>query len=156
MMTALATVTQVTPNDHGFEVALSCEQQTSCSSCASQKSCGTGVVSKAFGNKSLLWHLETQRRLHAGQVVEIGIPEQSLLQSAMLVYLLPIVAMLLGALFGHLVLSPWLEMGEGAVVLTSMLFAFIGILLAKKLAQPLEQKSAAQVELMRVFGEPIA
>ncbi|HFQ5432735.1 SoxR reducing system RseC family protein [Vibrio vulnificus] len=156
MMTALATVTQVTPNDHGFEVALSCEQQTSCSSCASQKSCGTGVVSKAFGNKSLLWHLETQRRLHVGQVVEIGIPEQSLLQSAMLVYLLPIVAMLLGALFGHLVLSPWLEMGEGAVVLTSMLFAFIGILLAKKLAQPLEQKSAAQVELMRVFGEPIA
>ncbi len=155
-MTALATVTQVTPNDHGFEVALSCEQQTSCSSCSSQKSCGTGVVSKAFGNKSLLWHLETQRRLHVGQVVEIGIPEQSLLQSAMLVYLLPIVAMLLGALFGHLVLSPWLEMGEGAVVLTSMLFAFIGILLAKKLAQPLEQKSAAQVELMRVFGEPIA
>ncbi|EHZ2549809.1 SoxR reducing system RseC family protein [Vibrio vulnificus] len=156
MMTALATVTQVTPNDHGFEVALSCEQQTSCSSCSSQKSCGTGVVSKAFGNKSLLWHLETQRRLHVGQVVEIGIPEQSLLQSAMLVYLLPIVAMLLGALFGHLVLSPWLEMGEGAVVLTSMLFTFIGILLAKKLAQPLEQKSAAQVELMRVFGEPIA
>ncbi|CAM4011675.1 SoxR reducing system RseC family protein [Vibrio vulnificus] len=156
MMTALATVTQVTPNDHGFEVALSCEQQTSCSSCSSQKSCGTGVVSKAFGNKSLLWHLETQRRLHVGQVVEIGIPEQSLLQSAMLVYLLPIFAMLLGALFGHLVLSPWLEMGEGAVVLTSMLFAFIGILLAKKLAQPLEQKSAAQVELMRVFGEPIA
>ncbi|HDY7476413.1 TPA: SoxR reducing system RseC family protein [Vibrio vulnificus] len=156
MMTALATVTQVTPNDHGFEVALSCEQQTSCSSCSSQKSCGTGVVSKAFGNKSLLWHLETQRRLHVGQVVEIGIPEQSLLQSAMLVYLLPIVAMLLGALFGHLVLSPWLDMGEGAVVLTSMLFAFIGILLAKKLAQPLEQKSAAQVELMRVFGEPIA
>ncbi|EHH3079832.1 SoxR reducing system RseC family protein [Vibrio vulnificus] len=156
MMTALATVIQVTPNDHGFEVALSCEQQTSCSSCSSQKSCGTGVVSKAFGNKSLLWHLETQRRLHVGQVVEIGIPEQSLLQSAMLVYLLPIVAMLLGALFGHLVLSPWLEMGEGAVVLTSLLFAFIGILLAKKLAQPLEQKSAAQVELMRVFGEPIA
>ncbi|MBN8032864.1 SoxR reducing system RseC family protein [Vibrio vulnificus] len=156
MMTALATVTQVTPNDHGFEVALSCEQQTSCSSCSSQKSCGTGVVSKAFGNKSLLWHLETQRRLHVGQVVEIGIPEQSLLQSAMLVYLLPIVAMLLGALFGYLVLSPWLEMGEGAVVLTSLLFAFIGILLAKKLAQPLEQKSAAQVELMRVFGEPIA
>ncbi|EHZ7122866.1 SoxR reducing system RseC family protein [Vibrio vulnificus] len=156
MMTALATVTQVTPNDHGFEVALSCEQQTSCSSCSSQKSCGTGVVSKAFGNKRLLWHLETQRRLHVGQVVEIGIPEQSLLQSAMLVYLLPIVAMLLGALFGHLVLSPLLEMGEGAVVLTSMLFAFIGILLAKKLAQPLEQKSAAQVELMRVFGEPIA
>ncbi|ENV3666936.1 SoxR reducing system RseC family protein [Vibrio vulnificus] len=156
MMTALATVTQVTSNDHGFEVVLSCEQQTSCSSCSSQKSCGTGVVSKAFGNNSLLWHLETQRRLHVGQVVEIGIPEQSLLQSAMLVYLLPIVAMLLGALFGHLVLSPWLEMGEGAVVLTSMLFAFIGILLAKKLAQPLEQKSAAQVELMRVFGEPIA
>ncbi|MCF8779764.1 SoxR reducing system RseC family protein [Vibrio sp. IRLE0018] len=156
MMTALATVTQVTQHESGYQIALSCEQQTSCSSCSSQKSCGTGVVSKAFGNKNLHWQLKTSRILKVGQVVEIGIPEQSLLQSAMLVYLLPIVAMLLGALFGHLVLSPWLDMGEGAVVLTSMLFAFIGILLAKKLAQPLEQKSAAQVELIRVFGEPIA
>ncbi|HAS6348168.1 TPA: transcriptional regulator [Vibrio vulnificus] len=156
MMTALATVTQVTQHESGYQVALSCEQQTSCSSCTSQKSCGTGVVSKAFGNKNLHWQLKTSRILKVGQVVEIGIPEQSLLQSAMLVYLLPILAMLVGALCAHFVLAPWLGMGEGLVVLTSMLFVAVGVMLAKKLAVPLEQKSASQVSLIRVFGEPIA
>lgn len=51
MMTALATVTQVTAQQQHFSVELSCEQQTSCNSCASQKSCGTGIVSKAVGKK---------------------------------------------------------------------------------------------------------
>lgn len=156
MMTALATVIQVTEHDRGYHVELSCEQQTSCSSCASQKGCGTGVVSKAFGNKSLLWQLDTERHLKVGQVVEIGISEHSLLQSAMLVYLLPIFAMLLGALCGHFLLSPWLGFGEGVVVLSSIFFAGAGVMMAKKLAVPLEQKSASQVALIRVFGEPIA
>lgn len=82
MMTALATVSAVKANATGYEVELSCDQQTSCSSCSSQKSCGTGVVSKAIGKKSLHWHLVTKKIVKEGQVVEIGLPEKSLLQSA--------------------------------------------------------------------------
>lgn len=82
MMTALATVTKVVPAQQGFQVTLSCEQQTSCSSCQSSKSCGTGIVSKAFGNKTLFWRLQTTQALEAGEVVEIGLPEKSVLQSA--------------------------------------------------------------------------
>ena len=80
MMTALATVMQVSPQSHGYEIQLSCEQKTSCSSCTSAKSCGTGIVSKAVGKKSLLWQLDTEQKVTPGQVVEIGFPEKSLLQ----------------------------------------------------------------------------
>ncbi|MBE3798583.1 SoxR reducing system RseC family protein, partial [Vibrio parahaemolyticus] len=80
---------------------LSCEQQTSCSSCSSQKSCGTGVVTKAIGNKSLSWHLRTEKNVQVGQVVEIGFPESSLIKSAMAVYLLPLFGLILGAMVGH-------------------------------------------------------
>lgn len=52
MMTALATVADVHPSKDGYEVKLSCEQQTSCNHCASSASCGTGIASKAIGNKS--------------------------------------------------------------------------------------------------------
>lgn len=62
MMTALATVTAVQPDAKGFHVELSCQQQTSCSSCSSSKSCGTGIVSKAIGNKALLWQLDTKNQ----------------------------------------------------------------------------------------------
>ncbi|GAA5647986.1 MULTISPECIES: SoxR reducing system RseC family protein [Vibrio] len=156
MMTALATVSSVTSKAKGFEVELSCDQQTSCSSCASQKSCGTGIVSKAVGKKSLHWRLLTSRSVKAGQVVEIGFPEKSLLQSAAIVYLVPLLAMIAGALLAQWLLVPAFGLGEGAVILCSTLSTAGGIWAAKKLSKNLERQSHDEVVLLRVLGEPIS
>lgn len=156
MMTALATVSEVTELASGFDVELSCEQQTSCSSCSSQKSCGTGIVSKAVGKKSLHWHLVTDKRVEKGQVVEIGLPEKSVLQSAALVYLLPLFAMIIGALVAQWWIAPAFSLGEGVIILTSALATVGGIYLAKRLSFRLEQQSSQQVILLRVLGEPIS
>lgn len=115
MMTALATVSSVEQSGQQYFVQLSCEQQTSCSSCSSQKSCGTGIVTKAVGNKSLFWQLKTKSLVKAGQIVEIGFPEKSLLQSAAIVYLIPLFMLMIGAGFGQLLLQPLLQGGEGIV-----------------------------------------
>ncbi|EJK2115047.1 transcriptional regulator [Vibrio navarrensis] len=156
MMTALATVTQVTAQQQHFSVELSCEQQTSCNSCASQKSCGTGIVSKAVGKKALAWHLQTQQRLQVGEVVEIGISEQNVLRSALIVYVVPLMALIVGAMIGQLLLVPLLGLGEGIVIAASAIGAGLGLLTAKKLARATEQQSAQQVILLRTFGAPIA
>lgn len=155
MMTALATITGVSPTSRGYQVALSCEQTTSCSSCSSQKSCGTGIVSKAVGNKALHWELMTDNQVHKGQVVEIGFPEKSLLQSAAIVYLVPLFMMMLGAAIGQLMIAPTLQLGEGGVILTSGLFAYAGLWLAKRLSKPIAEQSLQEVILIRVLGEPI-
>ncbi|PMH43852.1 transcriptional regulator [Vibrio sp. 10N.286.49.B3] len=152
MMTALATVTDVQANEQGYSVGLSCQQQTSCKGCASQKSCGTGIVSKAVGNKSLFWQLTTSTPVEAGQVVEIGFPEKQIIQSAAIVYLIPLFMLMLGAMIGHLWLAPFFAIGEGGVILTSVLFAGGGVWLAKKLSQTIEQKSAQQVVLIRILS----
>ncbi|ENM5826589.1 SoxR reducing system RseC family protein [Vibrio metoecus] len=156
MMTALATVTKVVPAQQGFQVTLSCEQQTSCSSCQSSQSCGTGVVSKALGNKTLFWRLQTTQALQAGEVVEIGLPEKSLLQSAALVYLLPLFFMMLGAWLGTQWLAPMWDLGEGIVIFTSLLFIGLGVWVAKRYAKVLEQRSEQQVVLLRKLGIPVA
>jgi len=156
MMTALATVSAVKPVSTGFDVELSCEQQTSCSSCSSQKSCGTGIVSKAVGNKSLHWHLVTQKSVKTGQVVEIGLPEKSLIQSAAVVYLVPLFALILGAFVAQWWLVPLFSLGEGLVIFTSAVATAGGIFLAKRLSAKLEQQSSEQVILLRVLGEPIS
>ncbi|ENM3753080.1 SoxR reducing system RseC family protein [Vibrio cholerae] len=156
MMTALATVTKVVPAQQGFQVTLSCEQQTSCSSCQSSKSCGTGIVSKAFGNKTLFWRLQTTQALEAGEVVEIGLPEKSVLQSAALVYLLPLFFMMLGAWLGDQWLAPMLGFGEGIVILTALLFIVLGVGVAKHYAKVLEPRSQQQVVLLRKLGIPVA
>ena len=155
MMTALATVSAVEKQGAHYHVQLSCEQQTSCSSCSSQKSCGTGIVTKAVGNKSLFWQLTTKNLVKAGQIVEIGFPERSLLESAALVYLVPLFMMMLGATFGQLLLAPLLAVGEGAVILSAAIFTAGGIALAKRLAKPMEDKSKQQVVLIRILGEPL-
>ncbi|HHF3124082.1 TPA: SoxR reducing system RseC family protein [Vibrio diabolicus] len=155
MMTALATVTDVHRRGKQYEIDLSCEQQTSCSSCSSQKSCGTGVVTKAIGNKSLSWHLRTDKLVKIGQVVEIGFPESSLIKSAMAVYLLPLFGLIIGAMFGHFLLAPLTAGGEGIIILASVLFAAGGMWIAKRVSRPLEDESKRQVTLVRVLGEPI-
>ena len=155
MMTALATVVASNPSKSGFRIQLSCEQQTSCSSCSSQKSCGTGVVSKAFGNKAHAWYLESKQSLTPGQVVEIGLPEKQLLQSAALIYLSPIAFLFLGALLGHFWLQPMLGSGELAVIAASVLFAWVGTLCAKHWSGKLERESEDKVSLIRVLGRPL-
>nr|WP_252724336.1 SoxR reducing system RseC family protein [Vibrio hepatarius] len=155
-MIALATVASVKPISSGYTVELSCEQQTSCSSCSSQKGCGTGIVSKAIGSKSLHWQLDTAQYVKKGQIVEIGLPEKDILQSATLVYLVPLIAMMLGALGGQWLLSPIFGPGEGVVILTSALSTLIGIYCAKRLVIKLEFRSSRSVKLLRVLGEPIS
>jgi sigma-E factor negative regulatory protein RseC len=91
----------------------------------------------------------------AGQIVEIGFPERSLLESAALVYLVPLFMMMLGAAFGQLLLAPLLGVGEGAVILSAAIFTAGGIALAKRLAKPMEDKSKQQVVLIRILGEPL-
>ena len=155
MMTALATVSSVEQKGKQYFVQLSCEQQTSCSSCSSQKSCGTGIVTKAFGNKALFWQFKTKSLVKAGQIVEIGFPEKSLLQSAAIVYLVPLFMLIIGAGLGQLLLQPLLQGGEGVVILCAALFTTAGIALAKRLAKPMEDKSKQEVVLIRILGESL-
>lgn len=155
MMTALATVVSVDHQQDINHVQLSCEQQTSCNSCQSQKSCGTGMVSKALGNKAHFWQLHTRENLQAGQVVEIGLPEKSLVLSALVVYLLPLLAMIVGSVLAQLILRPWLDLGEGIVILSFFVFGGLGIYFAKPATQWLENKVDSEVSLIRVLGQPI-
>lgn len=155
MMTALATVTSVTETKQGYRVALSCEQQTSCSHCASQKSCGTGIVSKAVGNKSHVWTLTTQDLVKPGQTVEIGLPEKNLLQFASIVYLFPLITLMIGALLGQSVFGPLLGGGEGWTILCSIAFMGAGIWLARHFSTKLQSKSEQVVTLLRVLGDKI-
>ncbi|OIQ24319.1 SoxR reducing system RseC family protein [uncultured Vibrio sp.] len=155
MMTALATVSAVHPRKNDFLLDLSCEQKTSCSSCASQKSCSTGIVSKAVGAKSLFWSVVSAKPISAGQVVEIGFPEKTLLHSAVIVYILPLVFLMLGAGLAQSLFVPYLQLGELSVIVSAFFSAYIGFRIAKHKAAQLEQASAQQVVLLRVLGEPI-
>ena len=66
---------------------VSCDVKASCNSCASRAGCGSRVLNKLGPQTSHTISVPSEQPLVAGQKVELGITEGSLLSSAMLVYL---------------------------------------------------------------------
>lgn len=139
-----------------YEITLRCEQKSSCQSCSSHKDCGAQTISKAFGKKIIYWQLTTEKKVEVGQLVEIGLPERSLLISALIVYLLPIAGLFVGALIGQYWLVPWFSMGEGLSIVTGAAGAFAAFLMGKYLAKTQEKSYQEQLVLLRVLGAPIS
>ncbi len=152
MMRSLATVVAVNPGI----ITVTCQQQTSCGHCASRDSCGTGIVSKAAPGRSHLVKIVTQTRVSIGEVVEIGLSERSMLHSAILVYVLPLLFLVLGAVLGQWWFVDLAGSGELGVILTAVLSAAVGLLLARRFAKRLEGNSAYKPSLIRVLGDPIS
>ncbi|MGF1763115.1 SoxR reducing system RseC family protein [Aliivibrio kagoshimensis] len=152
MMSALATVIDI-ENDR---VTVGCKQQTSCGNCASKQSCGTGIVSGVIPGKEHQWTFTTQQSLTIGQLVEIGLPEKNLLQSAIIVYIIPLLFLLLGALFAQTILEPILRLGEPFVIAVAIVFTGVGFKLAKCIATRNEAGTEGELRLLRVLGAPLS
>lgn len=90
--------------DNGM-AQVSCDVKASCNSCASRAGCGSRVLNKLGPQTTHTITVPSAEPLVAGQKVELGITESSLLGSAMLVYMSPLlglfaVAALFQVLFG--------------------------------------------------------
>ncbi|KXI28689.1 SoxR reducing system RseC family protein [Paraglaciecola hydrolytica] len=104
------------------------EVKTTCSSCQAQKNCGTSVVAKAFTNKKQQLKLAYAQTVELGQKIKIGIPEERLLSASLLVYLLPIFALMSGSVLASLVLPMFALDSELWQVLAGFTLAFIAFL----------------------------
>jgi sigma-E factor negative regulatory protein RseC len=97
-----------------------------CSACGHGSSCGIGKL--AAGRPATLLTLPVGDEIKAGDMVCIALPESRLTLSALLGYLFPAVAMVLGAWLGAA-----LEGSDGATALGAML-GFIGALAIARVA----------------------
>lgn len=79
---------------------VNCDVKASCNSCASRAGCGSRVLNKLGPQTSHTIAVPSEQPLVAGQKVELGIAEGSLLTSAMLVYLSPLIGLfVMGGIF---------------------------------------------------------
>lgn len=69
------------------------ESKTSCNSCSAKRGCGSAMLNKLGPKNAHVMTIFSKQPLQAGQRVELGIKESSLLASAMLVYLAPLVGL---------------------------------------------------------------
>ena len=128
MVEEIATVVQVEAQG----VWLQTKVVSSCQSCSANDSCTSGVVAKAMTRRDyrfFLQHSEAEPELLVGQQVRIGIAEDVLVKSALLVYLLPLVLFI-----GALALAFYVGWSEGGQLLAALVGGFCGMLFARKLS----------------------
>lgn len=102
-------------------VQVECRRKSACGHCHQQASCGVGSLAKSMPGRPQLLELARVGEVSVGQQVRIGIPEKSLLKSALLVYMLPLFCLLVGALVGKWVSGVWQIAEELPEILGAML-----------------------------------
>lgn len=128
---------------------VSCDVKASCNSCASRAGCGSRVLNKLGPQTTHTISVPSEQPLVEGQKVELGIAEGSLLGSAMLVYLSPLVGLFaLGGLFQMLFGTDLAAMCGGA------LGGVGGFLLARGFSQKLAERDAWQPVILSVALAP--
>lgn len=73
------------------------EIKTSCSSCSARKGCGSHMLNKLGPKNAHVMKINSTEPLSPGQRIELGIEEKSLLSSALLVYMTPLLGLFICA-----------------------------------------------------------
>ncbi len=103
------------------------QRKSACGQCGVNKACGTGTIAKIWGQKTAQMKAINQAQAREGETVLIGLQESALVQGSLIIYLLPIVSMILFAIFGDQMAAQWqLASAEAA----SIVFGIIGFVLA--------------------------
>lgn len=131
------------------EALVSCDVKASCSSCASRSGCGTRVLNKLGPQTTHTIVVASDVPLEPGQKVELGIAEGSLLGSAMLVYLSPLVGLFLIASLFQVLFGSDLAALSGAI-----LGGVGGFLIARGYSRKLAERESWQPVILNVALPP--
>ncbi len=82
------------------QIIIKTHKKTSCGSCSVNKSCGTGIISNYLTPKTVEFKLENTIKAKVGDTIIVGINERVFLFGSFLMYILPLLFILVFAMFG--------------------------------------------------------
>ena len=106
---------------------------SSCSHCTANQACGTASLQKWFNRRPNRLRVVNDQNLNAGERVVIGIPEQALVKGSFLVYMLPLLCMIAGAMLGVFIndLMQW-HFRDALSIIFALLTLIGGFVLVQK------------------------
>lgn len=104
-----------------------------CGHCSASAGCGTATLQKWFSRKPNILRVENSIHAGKGDRVVIGIPEQALVLGSFLIYIVPLISLILGAILGAK-LNEWLAWDHRDLVsiLAGVAFFSASLVLLKK------------------------
>lgn len=104
------------------------QRRSACGACTASEGCGTATLAKAWGDRRVRVRAISHLPLQPGDSVIVGLAEGALLSGSLLVYLLPLVLLLAGAILGQAVFA---GAGDEPVVLAGAAGLGLGFLMAR-------------------------
>lgn len=127
------------------------EIKTSCSSCSARKGCGSHMLNKLGPKNAHVMTVASAEPLIPGQRIELGIAEASLLSSALLVYMTPLLGLFTVAGLFQLLFHSDLAAASGA-----LLGGIGGFIIARGISGLLGRAAAYQPVILSVALPPDA
>jgi sigma-E factor negative regulatory protein RseC len=125
------------------------QRHSTCSHCELSKGCGTGAIGRMLGHRSKPLAIGNKFDLKAGDSVLLGLPERAFLKASLLIYGLP-----LAALIGGGMLAQWtIVESEMSVII----FSTAGFTTALWLSGLIAKKYYSQQfnpRVLEIRGEP--
>lgn len=152
MIEEIATVIAI----QGNKITVKSTIKSTCHTCHQQEECGSGQIAKAIPHKALTTELENHNpHLRVGDEVVIGLSEKSLMSSALQVYLLPLMGLIICASIGQFLVVEKLFMHELMALVLALVGGVFGFLIAKKRQQDLSVQANLQPKLLRKCADII-
>ena len=134
---------------HNGQALVSCDVKSSCNSCSSRAGCGSRVLNKLGPQTEHTISVPSAEPLVVGQKVELGISEGSLLTSAMLVYMTPLLGLFIVAAVFQLLFG-----SDQAAFAGGVLGGVGGFLVARGLSPKLASRNEWQPVILSVGLPP--
>lgn len=103
------------------------ERRSSCGGCEAKGVCGTTALARFFGRNGVTLRAHNGIQARPGDAVVVGVDPAMLNRASLAAYLVPIVALILGGLFGE-AMGP--RLGFEAAEPLSILFGLLGLFAA--------------------------
>lgn len=123
------------------KIWLQTERQTSCGQCKLKQGCGTGLLDNHVGKRFSTLSVPVQAGIQPQQQLTVAISENKLLYGAVLMYLLPLLSLLLFAIFAR-----WSGAGSEVEVIAGLLGLATGFGLARMSLKNKEDSFAVLVK----------
>ena len=122
-------------------------KNSACASCAARNGCGQKLLASAGDGKRMVVNVSNPHefQVKAQDSVLIGVEEGAFLKATLYIYLVPLIALFLGALVGEL-----LSLSEGGIILCSLLSLSVSLIGVKYCSKTLFRSCKYQPVLVKV------
>ncbi|OGT20227.1 MAG: hypothetical protein A2V90_03625 [Gammaproteobacteria bacterium RBG_16_57_12] len=124
-------------------------RKTTCGNCAANTGCGTSVLQKVLGQKRNRLKVINHAAAQVGDEVVIGIQEQALVRGSLMVYMVPLLAMLAAAMLGEQFAAARQTDSELTVTISGLAGLLLGYLWLRHITVRIGQDERYQAVILR-------